>query len=93
MWDCDKVHRNKEGKLMNEEFEKEKERNVLHVTGKVLKINNVSRKYFKPCVSWCRMEKGIKTCKLRILTTWINHVSNLLKWISNENFITDIAGT
>jgi hypothetical protein len=45
------VQRNKEGKLMNEEFEKVKERNVLHVTGKFLKLNNVSRKYLKPRVS------------------------------------------
>jgi len=45
------VHRNKEGKRMNEEFEEVKEHNLLHLTGKFLKINNVSCKYFKPRVS------------------------------------------
>ena len=76
---------------MNEEFEKVKERNVLHGTGKVLKINSISPRYFKPSVSWCEVEEGIMSCKLRILTAWINYVSNLLNWISNVNFITDRA--
>jgi hypothetical protein len=39
------VHRNKEGNLTKEKIEKVKERNVLHVTGMVLKFNNLSRKY------------------------------------------------
>jgi len=38
----------KESKWMNEEFEEVKVHNVLHVTGKILKINTVSCKYFKP---------------------------------------------
>jgi hypothetical protein len=74
---------------MNEVFEKVKERKLLHVTGKFLKLSNVSRKYFKPRLSWCKLEGGIMSCKLRILTTWINYVSNLLNWISNANFIGD----
>jgi hypothetical protein len=74
---------------MNEVFEKVKERNVLHVTGKFLKLNNVSAKYLKPSVSWCKVEEGIMSCKLGILTAWINYVSNLLNWIGNANFISD----
>jgi hypothetical protein len=85
------VHRNKEGKLMNEEFEKVKERNVLHVTGKFLKLTNVSSKYFKPSVRWCKVEEGIMSCRLGMLTACISYVSNLLNWIGNENFITDRA--
>ena len=68
-----------------------KERNVLHVTGKFLNINNVSCRYFKPRVSWCKVEEGIMSCKLVILTVWINCVSNLLNWIRNANFISDRA--
>jgi hypothetical protein len=48
---------------MNEESEKVKERNVLHVTGKFLKFNNVSRKWFKINISWCQVEGGIISCK------------------------------
>ena len=83
------MHRNKEGKRMNEEFEEVKEHNLLHLTGKFLKINNVSCKYFKPRVSWCKVEEGVTSCKLWILTTWMNYVSNLSNGISNANFVTD----
>ena len=31
------------------------------------------------------------SCKLRILTAWMDYVSNLLNGISNANFITDKA--
>jgi hypothetical protein len=83
------VQRNKEGKLRKEEFGNLKEHNVLHVTGKFLQINNVSRKYFKPRVSWCKVNEGVMSCKLGILTEWINYVSNLLNWLSNAKFISD----
>jgi len=76
---------------MNEEFEEVKEHSVLHVTGKFLKIYNVSRKYFKPRISWCEVEEGVMSCKLRILTAWMNYISNLPNGISNTNFITDKA--
>jgi hypothetical protein len=33
-----------------------------------LKINNVSRKYFKERGSWCKVEEGIMSCKLGILS-------------------------
>ena len=35
------MNRKKEGKLMEEDFEKKEERNVLHETGKILKMNIV----------------------------------------------------
>jgi len=64
---------------------------MLYESGKILKINNESRKYFKPPVSWCKVEEGIMSCKLGMLRAGINYVSNLLNWISNANFITDRA--
>jgi len=57
----------------------------------ILKINNVSRKYFKAPVSWCKVEEGIMGCKLGMLTAGIIYFSNLLNWVSNANFITDRA--
>lgn len=72
-------------------IEEVKGHNVLHLTGQILKINNVLCKYFKPWVIWRKIEEGLTRCKLQILTTWMNYDSNLPNGISYDNFIIDRA--
>jgi len=53
-----KYRERKKGKRMNEEFEKKEECNVLHVFGKILKINNMSLKIFKHEIFGVRRRKA-----------------------------------
>jgi hypothetical protein len=57
---------------VDEELEKMEEQNMLYENGRVFKINNMPRKYFKALGSWCKAEEGIMSCKLRMLTGWVN---------------------